>query len=167
MRQDTMPAAVRQYITVMRLLGVLYAVAGCVFFFFPKFIFALLNILPSMVSALAPLPESTEFFWVPLAFSMMVMLSALSFSAAAAPEQRAYAWIHVLSKLVSSLGLSYYFLHHHIDGKPVFGYLAGVITDVPIAVLVFFLTVRAAVARRAPSAAAPETEAGADSRSEA
>lgn len=161
MVQSTMPAAVRQYVTVMRLLGVVYAVAGCVFFFSPKFVFWLLNMLPSITTSLAPLPESTEFFWVSLTFSMMAMLSALSFAAAAAPQQRSYAWIQVLAKVVSSLGLFYYFMHHHVDGKPVFGYLAGVITDLPIAILVLILTLRAAIAGRAPAADAPDTGADA------
>lgn len=159
MRQEAMPAAVRQYVTVMRILGVLYALAGCVFYFFPKLVFAVLNILPSMTASLAPLPESSERFWVPLAFSMMIMLSALSFAAAAAPQQRGYAWIHILSKLVSSLGYFYYFLHERPDGMPVFGYLAGVITDLPIALFVLLITLRAAMAPRRVAVEAPSADA--------
>lgn len=145
MRNDDMPAAVRQYVNVMRFLGVLYAIAGLIFFFFPKFVFTLLNIIPSIVP-MAQLPPSTEHFWLPLATSMMAMLTFLCFAAAVAPENRTYAWVHFVAKVVSSAGYLYYFVNFPIENKFVFAYLVGVLTDAPIALLVLFMTVRASFA---------------------
>lgn len=157
------PAAVRQYITFMRVFGVLYAASGAVFFFFPKFVFTLLNLGPSLLGVVAALPESTEYFWLPLATSMMVMLSLLCFLAAANPEVRGYAWVQFASKCTSSLGYLYYFLYVPIDGHPVFAYLVGVLTDLPIALLVLFLTLRVAFAlRRTGGQELPVEPAGAE-----
>ena len=155
MRNEDMPVAVRQYVTAMRFLGVLYALAGIVFFFFPRFVFALLNLIPSILTPMAALPESSEYFWLPLAASMMGMLTFLCFAAAAAPENRTYAWVHFLSKVISSAGYLYYLVNHAVEGKYVFAYLLGILTDAPIALFVFYITARASFALSRGAAARP------------
>lgn len=168
MRNDDMPAAVRQYVNAMRFLGVLYALSGLTFFFLPSFVFNLLNLIPSIFTAMAQLPPSSEHFWLPLATSMMAMLTFVCFAAAAAPENRAYAWVHFVAKVVSSAGYLYYLLNDPIADKFVFAYLIGVITDAPIAIFVFYMTVRASFAMgRAKSGRSARRDAPPDAAGEA
>lgn len=168
MRNDDMPVAVRRYVNAMRFLGGLYAISGLTFFFFPGFVFNLLNLLPGIFTAMAELPRSSEHFWLPLATSMMAMLTFLCFAAAAAPENRTYAWVHFVAKVVSSVGYLYYLFNDPIAEKYVFAYLIGVITDAPIALFVFYVTVRASFAMgRANSGRATRRDASSDAAGEA
>lgn len=127
-----------QYIWLMRLLGLIYLGGGLLFFFFPSQIFYAINIIARIVPVVEAVPESSEFFWLVLATSMMLMLSFLSFLSSAYPDIKGYAGVHILSKLASSAGFLYLFLTH----KKYFAYALGIATDLPIAFLVAFATIR-------------------------
>jgi hypothetical protein len=133
---------VSQYVWLMRILGVVYALVGSLFFFFPAEIFYLMNIGPRLFPSLGLLevPAQTESFWLVLATSMMMMLSALSFLASESPRIRGYALVHVLSKAVSVAGFFYMFL----KGPQYAAYLVGITTDLPLLVVVTFTHLRAA-----------------------
>ena len=140
---------VSQYVWLMRILGVVYALVGILFFFFPKEVFYLINVGPRLFAtagvapSLLPIPDQTESFWLVLATSMMAMLSALSFLAAESPKVRGYALVHVLSKTVSVAGFIFLFL----NDTRYFAYLVGVATDLPLAIAVTITHLRAAGAK--------------------
>ena len=137
---------VSQYVWLMRILGVIYAFGGALFFFFPHEVFYLVNVGPRILAGLGvgasllPIPEPSEQFWLVLASSMMAMLSALSFLASESPRVRGYTLVHLLSKIVSSAGFLYVFLH----GTRYFAYLVGIAADFPIAVVVSLAYLRMA-----------------------
>lgn len=131
--------AVARYVLSMRVLGLMYAGAALFFFFLPDAVFYLLNFLPKFFGVLTVIPDSSEQFWLPLATSMMVMLTLLAFGAASAPENRMLAYVHMASKLCSSAGYLYLFVFR----APMFAYLVGVITDLPIFCYVFWITLQA------------------------
>jgi hypothetical protein len=133
------PAAVSQYAWTMRVLAVVYALGALLFFFFPNEIFYLINVGPKVFKITEAMPDSVEHFWLVLATSMMAMLSALSLLAAESPRIHGYALVHILSKTVSTAGFVYCFA----AGPRYFGYLVGIATDLPLAVLVTVLHVRA------------------------
>ncbi|MGZ3707834.1 MAG: hypothetical protein ACXWPM_03245 [Bdellovibrionota bacterium] len=132
-----MTSALKRYQWTMKLLGVVYIVVGLIFFFFPREVFYLINVLPDVFHIGVATPAQTEHFWLVLATSMMMMLSALSFLAASEPRVRGYPMVHALSKGVSTAGFFYQFLHDHHYAA----YLAGILTDFPLFVLVLYVTV--------------------------
>ena len=145
------PAAVTNYVTIMRILGLLYVLGALLFFFFPDWVLWLMNSVPKVIRLVEIIPASSEHFWVPLATSMMVMLAIIAFSAAASPEIRILAWVHMASKACSSLGYLYIFIFkaHY------FAYLVGFLVDLPIFILVTWLALRAFAAMK-KDAATPE-----------
>ncbi len=145
------PAAVTNYVTIMRILGLLYVLGALLFFFFPDWVLWFINLLPKVIRLVEIIPESSEHFWVPLATSMMVMLAIIAFSAAASPEIRILAYVHMASKACSSLGYLYFFIFkaHY------FAYLIGFLVDLPIFILVTWLALRAFAAMK-KDAAPPE-----------
>ncbi len=148
------PSSIRQYKFTMRDLGVLYLAVGLIFLLVPDLITYVMNAAPRTVGWGELLPDSSERFWVVLAVSMMGMLTALSFLASESPGTRGYALVHILSKILSTVGFLYMYFNH----RPYFAYLAGAATDFPLAILVTFLTLRTAgkTATIAPTAPAPE-----------
>lgn len=126
----------KTYRNFMKAFGFLYAVGAVVFLFLPQPLFDLMNQVPQRFGILSALPPASEFFWLPLATSMMVMLSTLSFLAAASPHQRGYPLTILISKLSSTTGFALFLFIH----RPYFAYLLGVLTDLPIAlVLGYFM----------------------------
>ncbi len=145
------PAAIANYVTIMRILGLLYVLGALLFFFFPDRVLWLMNLIPKVIRLVEVIPQSSEHFWVPLATSMMVMLAIIAFSAAASPEIRILAYMHMASKACSSLGYLYLFIFK----ARYFAYLVGFLVDLPIFLLVTWLAMRAFVAMK-KDAAAPE-----------
>jgi hypothetical protein len=127
-----------KYALIMRFLGVIYALGALAFFFFPQQLFYLINVGPKVFSVTEAIPDSVERFWLVLATSMMAMLSALSFLSAESPGTRGYALVHLLSKVVSSVGFIYVFL----NDKTYFAYLLGIVTDLSIALVLVWSMVR-------------------------
>jgi hypothetical protein len=141
------PRTVKQYRLLMNALGALYAGGALVFFFLPGVVFFCVNIPTYLTASLGKMPQSSEHFWLPLAASLMALLAYLSFLSARKPEQTEFAWGHVLSKLVSSLTYLYLFLRtEHLSG-----YLIGFVVDLPIALLVIWMTVRMLEAKTRPA----------------
>jgi hypothetical protein len=134
----------------MRILGAMYIVGAISFFCFPRLIFWILNLIPRVFRLIEPLPPSSEYFWLVLATSMMVMLAFIAFGSAASPQTRILAWTHLASKFTSTACYAYLFIfdHHHY-----FAYLAGVITDFPIFLIVAWFALRAfrALRRETPA----------------
>jgi hypothetical protein len=142
MQIDRNTAAVRRYVFIMQLFGVLFALSGVIFFFFPGVVFTLLNIIPKIFEAVDVLPAPAEYFWLVLSFSMMAMLAVLCFASAADPANRVYVGTILLSKLVSSTGYLYLFFSHQPEGTPLFAYLAGALTDFPIFLFILWLHIQ-------------------------
>lgn len=128
----------RAYRYFMRVFGCLYAVGAVVFLVLPQPLFELMNQVPQRLGFLLALPPASEFFWLPLATSMMVMLSTLSFMAAANPHQRGYPLTILISKLSSTAGFALFLFVH----RPYFAYLLGVLTDLPIALVLGYFMFR-------------------------
>ncbi len=147
------PKAIRQYVLVMRALGAVFGLCALIFFFFPQFIFFLVNIVPRVFDSPGTLEDSSERFWLVLATSMMVMLTVCCFGAAANPGNRILAWIVMAAKLCSSVGYLYSFI---VDER-LFGYLVGFVTDFPIFLGVGWFALRAF---RALSRESGQAEAG-------
>ncbi len=122
----------------MRILGIVYAVTGGVFFLFPDTVLGTLNSFPQTTGYTEVVPFPADRFWLVMAVAMMAMLSALSFLAAGEPKNRGYPFVHILSKCVSVAGFAYMFLHQ----RPYFVYLAGIATDLPLAIGVTWIWLR-------------------------
>lgn len=148
MDKKNRPQAVTNYAVAMRILGSLYILGALLFFFFPNFVLWITNILPKVIRLVEIIPESSEHFWVPLATSMMVMLAIIAYSAAASPEIRVLAWVHMASKCCSTLGYLYLFIFE----ARYFAYLVGVLTDLPIFLIVTWLALRAFAAMKKQAA---------------
>lgn len=140
----------------MRFFALLYAVAGLTFFFFPEEVFYLFNIAPRLLRFVEETPVPADHFWVVLSTSMMAMLVATSFLASVYPFVRGYAWIHLISKICSTAGFLYQFIHH----QKYFAYFLGVLTDGPIALIVLFLALRTPFKLPEPEAPPPPAPAG-------
>ncbi len=122
----------------MRVLGVVYLAAGAGFFFFPAETFYLINVGPKVFKMFQDVPESTERFWLVLTFSMMMMLSFIAFYSSFQPKNYALALVHLLSKLISTLGFVYVFF----NSAPLFAYIVGAATDGTIFLVVLVATIR-------------------------
>lgn len=128
----------RAYRYFMRVFGCIYAMGAVVFLVLPQPLFELMNQVPQRLGFLLVLPPASDFFWLPLATSMMVMLSTLSFLAAASPHQRGYPLTILISKLSSTAGFALLLVVH----RPYFAYLLGVLTDLPIALILGYFMLR-------------------------
>jgi len=142
-----------RYVLIMRIFTLVYLVGAALFFFLPQKIFLILNFIPTTFGVLQPIPESSEHFWLILAVSMMTMLAALSLLSSLSPQIHGYAFVHILSKLVSSGCFLFLFL----KTIPYFAYLAGIIVDFPIAILVFWITMRIMISKRRYNKKIPES----------
>lgn len=131
-------AILKRFKWFLKTMGTLYAFLALVFFFFPAEVFYLINVGPKVFKITESIPDSSEKFWLVLATSMMGMLSALSFLAAESPLLRGYTLTHILSKVISVAGFFYLFINDH----RYFGYLLGMITDIPIALVLIWYLVR-------------------------
>ncbi|MEK6704784.1 MAG: hypothetical protein AABZ06_03265 [Bdellovibrionota bacterium] len=125
---------VGNYRRLMRLLGVLYALAGAWFFLAPDSVLQLINLGPKYFNLAFVIPIPADRFWLVLAVSMMAMLSALSFLSAEDPANRGYPFVHLLSKLVSLGGfIAMFFLYGRY-----FAYLVGAFVDLLLALIVLW-----------------------------
>lgn len=148
------PDSVRKYKRVMRVLGVIYLAVGLLFLFLPDLITYAMNVVPRTVGWGELLPDSSERFWLVLAVSMMGMLTAISFLAAETPGTKGYALVHILSKVLSTVGFLYMYFNH----RRYFAYLVGATTDFPIAIIVTYYTLRTAGKTSGVAAAQPAPE---------
>ncbi len=119
---------VSRYVWAMRFFALLYLLVGLGFFFFPNEVFYLINVGPKVFKLTEAVPDPTERFWLVLATSMMAMLAAVSLLAS----------VHLVSKICSTAGFAYQFLHH----QNYFAYVLGILTDGPIALIVLWLALR-------------------------
>ncbi|MGK5087652.1 hypothetical protein WDW86_08850 [Bdellovibrionota bacterium FG-2] len=129
---------------LMKVLAFIYAVVGMSFFFFSETVLESINSIASLFKLATPIPLNTEHFWVVLATSMMIMLVALSILSSRAPEIRGYLWVHLVSKVASSAAFFYLFFHK----QPYFAYVAGIATDLPLALLILGFIIRITLALR-------------------
>jgi len=137
-----------RYAVLMRVLGTIYAIGAVLFLFFPEGIVQLINVFPAWLAfKVMPVPDGR--FWSVLATSMMVMLAILAFLSAAQPSNRGYPMVHLASKLTSSAGFLYQFMNH----EKYFAYLVGVITDLPLALIVAWAMVRLSLSKPAAASA--------------
>lgn len=127
-----------QFIAVMKVFSVIYAVGGVLFYAFH-----------SLMTQLLQMPGSQDHFWVALATSMMAMLSYLSWLSSKHPHEKAFVQIHMLSKTVSVTGFLIGFALDHA----LWGYLVSAVTDSAVIVIVLYFY------RRANAAAEPSTVA--------
>lgn len=121
-----MPAS---YPSVMRGLGIMYAVVTVVAFGFPDRVIASLNAAAAL-TGLGALPASTERFWLVPATSMMATSAALFLLAARAPEVRGYAQALLVSKLVPFAAFLSLFARERA-----FAYLGGMSADAVLAIV--------------------------------
>ena len=128
----------RAYGYFMKVFGCLYAMGALVFLFLPRPLFEFINKIHEHLGFLLVLPPASEFFWLPLATSMMVMLSVLSFLAAANPRQRGYPLTILLSKISSTIGFGLMLVIH----QTTFAYLLGILTDLPLALVLGYFMLR-------------------------
>lgn len=151
MEKDALPREVTQYVIVMRILGVLFAISGGVFLLLPNFVIDLINIGPNHLGLFEPLPPGADAFWLVLGVSMMVMLAILCIAASYSPEIKVLAWTVMAAKLCSSTNYLLFFAF----SKHYFGYLVGFITDFPLFLVVSVMAYRAfrALARQERPAA--------------
>lgn len=122
----------------MRILGIVYLLAGAAFFFFPAETFYLINVGPKVFKMFQDIPDSSERFWLALTFSMMMMLSFIAIYSSFQPRNYALTLVHLLSKLVSTLGFVYVFF----ESAPIFAYLVGAVCDGSIFMIVLIMFVR-------------------------
>lgn len=127
-----------QYVWIMRVLGVLYALGAVLFFVFPSELVYLMNVGPKVFQITQAIAEPGERFWIMNASAMLVTLSAISFLSAESPSVRGYALVHLLAKVATGAGFLYLFLNH----QRFFAYLVGAIVDLPLALLILFVLVR-------------------------
>ena len=120
----------------MYILSILYFGGALFFFFIPDGVYYILNFPPIFLKILTPLPEkNTDYFWLPLVASLMVVLSLLAYLSARDPKNKPLINIHIISKLISSLGYLYIF----IFSSHIFGYIVGFALDLVICIYVLYL----------------------------
>ncbi len=122
----------------MYILSILYLGGALFFFFIPDGVYYILNFPPIFLKILTPLPEkNTDFFWLPLVGSLMVVLSLLAYFSARDPKNKSLINLHIISKLISSLGYLYLF----IFSSQIFGYIVGFALDLLICLYVLYLKI--------------------------
>jgi hypothetical protein len=144
--KPALPKPLQQFILLMRIFGVIYALCAVVAFFFPTEVFYLMNVGPKVFKITEVIPYPSEHFWGVYATGMMAMLSALCFLASESPRIWGYSLVHLLAKVVTTLGFISMFMSDH----RYFAYLLFAVIDGAIVILLVAMLTRISWSWRHP-----------------